>query len=242
MPSLGRAVRGLSALFWGLPLALLACARTAMGDSWRSVGVFGAVPVPVSRQTRLLADTVLACMPAVAALGLLLYGVRCLGRFQPEERVWRAALDRATIFNLLLLALIPFAHWWHLAPRQTMFAQSVALLMFAGIAYLFSVNRILARLAAMLPDEVLKSDTRLFATLNRYLILLLALLLALELSAMSAGERLPTIVLVFLSDIAQSRMSLLVLLALLPLALTMTLLWRAKEAMLSSVFRHEDSL
>ena len=30
--ALGKLVRGLSALFWGLPLTLLICVRTAMSD------------------------------------------------------------------------------------------------------------------------------------------------------------------------------------------------------------------
>lgn len=242
MPALGRAVRGLSALFWGLPLALLACTRTALGDSWRAPTAFVVFPGPMGREARLLADTVMAILPAVASLGLLAYGLQCLRRFQPQERIWIAALDRATLFNLLLMAMVPFAHWWHLAPRQPMFWQSLALLVFAGICYLLCLNRVLARLAALLPDEVLRSDTRLFATLNRYLILLLGLLLGLELAARTIGHRVPTIVHVFLEDLSESRGWLLVLLALLPVALTMTLLWRAKEAMLASVYRHEDAL
>lgn len=239
MPAMGLAVRGLSALFWGLPLALLTCARTAMGDSWRAVGVFTPMAAPASREARLMADTIMACLPSVAALALLLYGLRCLIRFQSEERVWVAAVDRATLLVLLLMALVPFAHWWHLAPGQPMFRQSLGLFMFAGIGFMLSVNHVLRRLAAMLPDEVLKSDTRLFAAVNQYLILLLAVLLSLELVTLWAGSRIPAVVHVFLEDISDSRPWLFIMLALLPLALTMTLLWKAKEAIVTSVFRPE---
>ena len=37
--SLGRLVRGLSALFWGLPIALVVCVQTAKGELLRPLGV-----------------------------------------------------------------------------------------------------------------------------------------------------------------------------------------------------------
>src|SRR5439155_482483 len=41
LSSLGRLVRGLSALFWGLPIALVVCVQTAKGDWFE---IFGVVP------------------------------------------------------------------------------------------------------------------------------------------------------------------------------------------------------
>ena len=37
--SLGRLVRGLSALFWGLPIALIVCFYTAKADGLRACGI-----------------------------------------------------------------------------------------------------------------------------------------------------------------------------------------------------------
>ena len=51
--ALGRLVRGLSLLFWGLPIALVVCIQSAKGDWFRPLGV----------------------VPPVLATGLLLYGV-----------------------------------------------------------------------------------------------------------------------------------------------------------------------
>src|SRR4051812_10456818 len=73
--SLGRLVRGLSALFWGLPAALAVCVVTLGG--WFS-GIF-------------------AMLPALAATGLLWFGLWQLGSFQKQERPWRNALDRAQL-------------------------------------------------------------------------------------------------------------------------------------------------
>ena len=64
MQSLGQLVRGLSALFWGLPLALVLGVQTARTDWLRPFGLF----------------------PPLAAAGLLFFGLLQLEHFQREER------------------------------------------------------------------------------------------------------------------------------------------------------------
>ncbi|HMP84518.1 MAG TPA: hypothetical protein PKA41_17630, partial [Verrucomicrobiota bacterium] len=76
--SLGRLVRGLSALFWGLPAALIICVSTAKTEFLRPTGI----------------------IPAIAAMGLLYFGLWQIGKFHPQERPWRVALDRARIAAL----------------------------------------------------------------------------------------------------------------------------------------------
>ncbi|KAB2671274.1 MAG: hypothetical protein DVB31_05140 [Verrucomicrobia bacterium] len=237
MPSLARVVRGLSALFWGLPLALLACVKTALGDTWRVLGVWG-TPFWRSRGVPgVLLDAFAASLPGLAALALLLYGLRSLVRFQPQERVWTGAVERASLLNLVLLGLLPFAHWWNVRPSHPLFLQSLGLFVLCGIAFMLALNGVLSRLAAMLPDEVLRSDTRLFTRVNGWLIGILGVLLALEWISVAIPGRIPVAIPLFLEEVAESRNWLLTMLALLPLALTMTLLWKAKEAILTSVFR-----
>ena len=237
MPSLARVVRGLSALFWALPLALLACVKTAMGDSWR---VFGAWGTPLWR-TRgvvgVLLDALAASLPGLAALALLLYGLRSLVRFQPQERVWTGAVERATLLNVVLLGLLPFAHWWSVEPGHPLFIQSLGLFTVSGIGFMLALNGVLSRLAAMLPDEVFRADTRLFTRVNRHLIGLLGVLLLLQWMSRTLPWQVPLTVHVFLADLSESRNWLFIMLALLPLALTMTLLWKAKETIQASVFR-----
>ncbi len=84
--SLGRLVRGLSALFWGLPLALLVCVNAAKTDVLKPFGI----------------------VPPLATTGLLAFGLWLLGDFQKQERVWRAALDRARVLSLINFGLSPF--------------------------------------------------------------------------------------------------------------------------------------
>ena len=62
--SLGRLVRGLSALFWGLPVALIVCVQTAKMDILRLFGV----------------------VPPLLVTGWVAYGLWQLGHFQKQER------------------------------------------------------------------------------------------------------------------------------------------------------------
>ncbi len=237
LPSLARAVRGLSALFWGLPLALLTCVKTAMGDTWRAFGSWGAPWWRYQGWPGLILDTFQACLPALGALGLMLYGLRSLGRFQPQERIWRQALDRACVMNALLLALVPMAHWWSIRPEEPFFLQSLGLFVYAGIGFMLGLNRVLLRLAAMLPDEVVRSDTRLFTRVNAGLILMLGVLVTAHVLVIAMPRSVPLVGQVLLGELSELRQWLFVMLALVPLALTMTLLWKAKEAITASVFR-----
>src|SRR5512137_1604639 len=128
--SLGRLVRGLSALFWGLPIALIVCFHTAKADSLKTFGI----------------------VPPLVTTGLLAFGLWQLGEFQKQERVWRTALDRARLLSLFNLGLSPFLYWWNKIPANTFFLIMVMLLAMSGLLFLGSVNLVVRRLGAMLPD------------------------------------------------------------------------------------------
>jgi hypothetical protein len=154
--SLGRLVRGLSALFWGLPLALLVCVQSAKMDWLQSFNIF----------------------PALAATGLLLFGLFQIGGFQKQERPWRAALDRAKLLALINCGLSPFLFWWNRVPDNAFFYFTLAILALSGLLFLFSLNLVLLRLGDMLPDESLRHEMRQFTALNRYLLAVVLLLAA----------------------------------------------------------------
>lgn len=214
LPSLARVVRGLSALFWGLPLLLLADARTAMDDSFRGYGT----------------------LPAVAASLLVAYGLHQLRYFQSQERIWSAALHRARLVSLLLVALSPFTHWWNRHPDEPFFIQSMTLLVFAGLLFLLMLNHVLLRLSAMLPDETLRSETRFFTGVNQALVLS-QVVLALGEILLLRWVNAPPLLARVRDSLDYSKAWLVLLLTLLPVALTMTLLWKTKEVIVASVFR-----
>ncbi len=211
--SLGRLVRGLSALFWGLPAALIICIGTA------SAGWFSFYNV----------------VPAVVTTALPLFGLWQMDSFQKQERPWRSALDRAKVFALVNLGLSPFVFWWNHQPGVLLFAISVQLLMLSGWFFLFSLNSVLLRLAAMLPDETLRLETRHFTSVNQMLLLGLLLLVIVQ-AVLIRIPRLPEQLGPLLAVWDRGGPWLLLLLTLLPLAMTMALIWKTKEVILESVF------
>jgi hypothetical protein len=211
--SLGRLVRGLSALFWGLPITLVACFYTAKGDWLKPFAI----------------------VPPLATTGLLAYGLWQLGDFQKQERVWRAALDRARLFSLINCGLSPFLYWWNRLPANTFFLSMVIVLTLSALLFLASLNLVLRRLGAMLPDEGLRLETRQFTRLNLGL-LFATVMLTLLYIALGQFYRLPFWLGVVLSVIEHWSLGFLILLVLLPLAMTMALLWKTKEVILESVF------
>src|SRR6266850_8369077 len=146
--SLSRLVRGLSALFWGLPTALVVCFGTVTAGWFKPFWI----------------------LPPMAVTGLLLFGLWQLGAFQKQERPWRNALDRARFFALVNCGLSPFLYWWNQLPDNRFFGIIVGALALSALVFLFELNLVLLRLGAMLPDESLRHDTRQFTALNRSLL------------------------------------------------------------------------
>jgi hypothetical protein len=215
MRSLGRLVRGLSALFWGLPLGLIVCVYVATNEWIQPMYIAG----------------------PVAITGLLFYGLHLLGDFQKQERIWRDALDRAKLLALVNLGFSPFIYWYNRLPMVQFYGMAVFLLMLTGLLFLYNLNHVLQRLAAMLPDETLRSETRIFGNLNISLLGAIFLIFALF-YLMRQFHELPAAVLNFLRVMELIRYWLLVFLILLPLAMTMTLIWKIKEVIFASVFSH----
>lgn len=211
--SLGRLVRGLSALFWGLPITLIVCFYTAKADSLRTFGI----------------------VPPLVTTGLLAFGLWQLGDFQKQERVWRAALDRARLLSFFNFGLSPFLYWWNKIPANAFFLVMVTLLAMSALLFLGSVNLVLRRLGAMLPDEALRLETKQFTTLNLNL-LLATFLLALVYVGLGQFHALPLWLGTVVSVMERSSLWFLIVLILLPLAMTMALLWKTKEVILNNVF------
>lgn len=217
MRSLGRLVRGLSALFWGLPAALIVCFNAAKSDFLRSFGI----------------------VPGLICTGLLLFGLWQLGAFQKQERVWRQALDAAGILGLINFGLSPFLYWSNRIPGNPFFGMMALVMAATGLLFLAALNLVLRRLGAMLPDEALRHETRQFTALNFNLLSATALLGLLCLAFSKLPD--PPAFLEFLLRLLGDRpdfwlLLMLIPLVLLPLAMTMALLWKTKEVILDNVF------
>jgi len=126
-------------------------------------------------------------------------------------------------------------------PRTTSYdlALVVVVLALSGLLFLFNLNLVLARLGEMLPDETLRQETRQFTAINRGLLVALLLLAAAYIFLLQMPN-LPVPVLIVMVRLERMSQWSLLMLVLLPLSLTMALIWKTKEVILDSVFSHRD--
>ena len=216
LPALARLVRGTSILFWGLPIAMVVSVMATLSNWTDAAWPMGMLLPPV-------------------AFAMLWIGLWLLGSFQPQERVWQAALGQAKLMGLFSLGLSPFLHWHHRAPDELYFANAVWLLALVFVFYLMSLNKMLARLAAMLPDETLRVESQLFSRMNRVLLSMTPIGFGV-MYLFSFMDELPEILIHGVSMAAQFRPWLFMAFVLIPVSMTMSLLWKTKESILASVF------
>jgi len=218
--ALGRLVRGLSTLFWGLALT----------------GLVGLQMVYLETAQAVWRETFSppAFLPAFLLSPLLWHGLNQLRAFQPQERIWQRALSRAEIFAVLDAGLAPFLYWWHKFPSVPLYAACVGLLFLSSLFLLVQINCVLQRLCAMLPDETLRAETKLFTAFN--ISLLLAFLAGLSIYFLLT--RLPVLPVwlgLWMEAAAAVGIWLALFLILMPLAMTMALLWKIKEVIFTSL-------
>jgi len=110
-------------------------------------------------------------------------------------------------------------------------------LAFMGLVFVYQLNHVLQRLAAMLPDETLRADSLFFTQVN-LTIMILAGVLAGTYHALNRMDALPPVLLETLDLLEgfRPRLTLVVLLVLLPISMTMSLLWKMKDTVLGMVY------
>ena len=216
LPALARVVRGTSILFWSLPIAMVVSIMSTLSNWTDAARPMGMLLPPV-------------------AFGMLWVGLWLLGAFQPQERVWQAALGQAKLMGLFGLGLSPFLHWRHRAPDELYFTQAVWLLALVFALYLMALNKTLARLAAMLPDETLRVESQLFSRVNRVLLTKTSGGIGVMYLVTSIDEP-PDLLLRLVATVGQFGPWLFMAFVLVPMSMTMSLLWKTKESILASVF------
>jgi hypothetical protein len=215
-----------------MPLALVVCVGTGSAGWFKSYGL----------------------APALAVTGLLFFGLWQLGSFQKQERPWRSALERAQLFSLVNFGLSPFLYWWNHLPGNFFFGLIVCVLALSAMLFLFSVNLVLLRLGAMLPDEALRLEIRHYTALNRNLLIALITIVSTYLvltriivHIFPQIPHLPEHVDILSLQIPIPALGIELssgwmiwvmtcLLVLLPLSMTMALIWKTKEVILENVF------
>ena len=217
--ALGRLVRGLSTLFWGLPVTLLIDVETAR-TNWPGF----------------LGDA--AFVPAVLGGAVLYYGLRQMRDFQKQERIWHQALNRAEILAIINAGLAPFLFWWRRFPAIPFYVICVAVFAFSVLLLLMQINQVLRRLCAMLPDEGLRAETTMFTTLNIALFLAVFIGLAVCLG-LAEAQILPRAIGRMITGDNPRGLWLILFTGLMPLAMTLAILWKIKEVIFMSLFEAE---
>jgi hypothetical protein len=219
LASLRRLVRGLASLFWGLPIALVVSVQTFVGrGEWLKP---------------------LGFAPVVLVMVLLCYGTHLLGKFQTQERIWMNALERARLVALVNVGLSPFLFFWSRLPANTFFLVTVEVFFLTLLAFLYLLNAVLARLAAMLPDETLRGETKVFTRLNQTILLIIIPTLPFYF-ILRGTSKLPRVVVEVMLFFERSgpmfELMVVMFFILLPVAMTMALLWKTKEVIMTGVF------
>lgn len=214
--SLGKMLRGLSALFWGLPLVLISSVQSQTLVGARELALF---------------------IPCITN-GMLVFGLSQLTHFNSQERIWREAIDRAKVVAVINAGLSPFLYFWARLPTVPLYTLAVDLLYISSLLFLCNYNRVLYRLTTMLPDESLRSDARLFTQLNRSLLATIAFLSMIYLIVHYVGiVPSPFYRLMEALEVHRSWFAIFLLLA--PVAMTMAMTWKIKELIIDGVFNSE---
>jgi hypothetical protein len=109
------------------------------------------------------------------------------------------------------------------------------LLALSAVLFLFNLNLVLKRLGAMLPDETLRQETRQFTALNRWLLVGLLFFFLARFTLKQLPH--PALALGWMLYLLERGSDvLLIFFILLPLAMTMALIWKTKEVILDAVF------
>jgi hypothetical protein len=219
MRALGRLVRGLSILFWTLPLAILIDVETARTDWLHSFGEA-------------------AILPPMLAGAALYYGLRQLRDFQKQERIWHQAINRAELLAVTNTGLAPFLYWWHRFPEIHFYTFWVVVLGVAFLLLVMQINHVLRRLCAMLPDENLRQESSMFTSLNIALFTFVLLALG-TVFGLYQAHLLPHGLMRAMTGDNPRLVWLLLFVNLMPLALTLAILWRIKEVIFLSIFEAE---
>jgi hypothetical protein len=99
----------------------------------------------------------------------------------------------------------------------------------------------LRRLAAMLPDEILRIETRLFTKMNNYMLVATGLIFG-GFFILRRFQNFPRFIYYLLTLLDQGALWIIMFMILLPIAITMFLTWKIKELILASIFNAERPL
>lgn len=203
--------RGFSCSFWGIPLSLLL--------------FFGAVDVDIMERVRL---------PAYILGVLLVYiGFIFLHRSKPVTRRWKTWAGQGLILSFILVYFSPFVYWWSHRPFTGFYVGNMLALVACATWLMFSVNRLAAEVGMALQDRTfaIEADLCGWSTVG---LMMIPLLITTGLTLYYAGVAQLDWITEWVS--VQSEMPVwLYFFFLIPITLTMTSAWKAKECCIRAI-------
>lgn len=208
-------VRGLALLFWSLPLELVIGINLAAAGWFGNFGVLAPVVPPA----------------------MMLIGLGELKKFRPEHHAWQRLLDQTRLMAMINTGLAPFLYWWRRLPTNMFFEAMLVLLAVCAFLVLARLNRVLISLAELIPGPALNTEMRKLGAMNHAAMVTVAGVIAIH-GLAALLHALPRAYFEHLLDPTRPRaLVLIVVLVLAPVALTMGMIWRSREAVLDAVFR-----
>lgn len=197
--------RGFTCMFWGIPASLLF--------------MVGAVQLDFAFPFRL---------PTYFFGVLILYaGFFFLYRGAYSKPRWNRLAISGLLLSFAMVYFTPFFYWWKQSPFTPFFLLNMMALLAVCAGVLFTVNRLSAEIGRLLDDPVLWMEARMAAWVS--LLILVPILVVAIGFALQAGRWGDA---TWIADYLQQRRhppTWIYLCFILPVALTMTSAWKAKE-------------
>lgn len=211
--ALGSLIQGLSLLCWALPLAVVICVQTARTDWLRPWGLW----------------------PVVLTTGLVWGAVHRLAQIE-SAHAGLPTLEKIRLLALIAWGSSPFLYWHGRIPHHPWFETMVLVAAVAGLLLLLQFNRWLRDLAPFLTDAGLQREMAVLVPWNRaWLRAGLALLLLAEVLSRFGFSHPVALRISVLLDRHSFLFWVVFLLA--PLAMTLALLWKTKDAAWNALLR-----
>ncbi len=203
--------QGLSCWLWGIPTAVLLSVRR-LPFEWEMPFHFPLFVFPYL---------------------LVLVGTAKLLRVRSPGERWHAEIRKAFHLCLAVMLLAPFLYWWRYGPGSLYITVNLWILIFAGIAFLAQVNRVIHTLGAYLGDPALAAEAELFRLL---VWVLLGLPVAVSIvrivfGAVRSGENVADFFASSVTVVPPWALGIL----LVPLSISLALVWRAKDIVLGNL-------
>lgn len=203
--------RGFSCSFWGIPLTLLL--------------FFGAVDVHVMERVRLPAY--------ILGVLLIFIGFTFLHRSKPVTRRWKTWARQGLTLSFILVYFSPFVYWWSHLPFTGYYVGNMLALVACATWLMFSVNRLAAETGMALQDRTfaIEADLCGWSTVG---LMMIPLLITTGLTLYYAGVARLDWITEWVS--VQPDMPIwLYGFFLIPITLTMTSAWKAKEICIRAI-------